>query len=136
MESQRKTQVLNRLKSIQGHLRGVQRMVEEDQYCIDVIRQALAVQKAIEKVNAIVLENHLQTCVARALRGDDPEERERVVFELLQIYEGGTNLGLNRHIGESPAGSVAGEESSGPSQAGGACPRCGSNSSPSGGIDE
>ena len=53
MESQQKTQVLNRLKSIQGHLRGVQRMVEEDQYCIDIIRQTLAVQRAIDKVNAM-----------------------------------------------------------------------------------
>ena len=71
MDADQKRQVLNRLKSIEGHVRGIQRMVEDDTYCIDVIRQVHAVQKALEGVNSLVLENHLNTCVTTAIRGDD-----------------------------------------------------------------
>jgi len=62
-------------------------MVEEDAYCIDVIKQAIAVQRALERVNGIMLENHLQTCVSTAIRGEDAQERERVIGELLEVFE-------------------------------------------------
>ena len=62
-------------------------MVEEDAYCIDVIKQSIAVQGALEKVNGIILENHLQTCVSTAIRGEEPQERERVIGELLEVFE-------------------------------------------------
>lgn len=79
--------MINRLKSIEGHVRGVQRMIEEGAYCIDVINQNLAIQRALEKVNALILELHLQTCVTTAIRGDDLAERERVIQELMSVYE-------------------------------------------------
>ena len=79
--------IINRLKSIEGHVRGVQRMMEEDAYCIDIINQNLAVQRALEKVNSLILERHLQTCVTRAIKGDDPEERERVIAEIMSVFE-------------------------------------------------
>lgn len=79
--------ILNRLKSIEGHVRGVQRMVEQGSYCVDIINQNLAVQRALEKVNRLLLEHHLQTCVTTAIQGDDPEERERVINELLSVFE-------------------------------------------------
>jgi DNA-binding FrmR family transcriptional regulator len=79
--------ILNRLKSIEGHVRGIQRMVDDDAYCIDVINQNLAVQGALEKVNSLILERHLQTCVTTAIRGDNPAERERVIDEILQVFE-------------------------------------------------
>ncbi len=82
-----KQDVLNRLKSIEGHVRGIQRMVDEDAYCIDIINQILAVQRALEKINNLILERHLQTCVTTAIRGDDPAERERVIAELLRAFE-------------------------------------------------
>ena len=85
MES--KQQLLNRLKSVEGHVRGIQRMVEEDGYCVDVIKQTLAVQRALEKFNSIILERHLQGCVTTAIRSDDAGERERVISELLQVFE-------------------------------------------------
>ena len=62
-------------------------MVEEDAYCIDVIKQSIAVQRALEKVNGIILENHIQTCVSTAIRGEEPQERERVIGELLEVFE-------------------------------------------------
>jgi DNA-binding FrmR family transcriptional regulator len=62
-------------------------MVEEDAYCIDVIKQAIAVQRALERVNGIILENHLHTCVSTAIRGEEAQERERVIGELLEVFE-------------------------------------------------
>ncbi len=79
--------VLNRLKSAEGHLRGVIRMVEEDAYCIDVIRQVQAIQAALNKINSTILENHLNSCVITAIRGEDPEDRERVLREITDVYE-------------------------------------------------
>jgi DNA-binding FrmR family transcriptional regulator len=73
MDATTKKQVGDRLKSIEGHVRGIQRMVEEDVYCIDVIKQALAVQRALDKVSGIILENHLKTCVTTAIRGEQAE---------------------------------------------------------------
>lgn len=79
--------VLNRLKTAEGHLRGIQRMVEEDAYCIDIIRQIQAVQSALNKVSSILLENHLNTCLITAVRGENPQERERVLREIVDVYE-------------------------------------------------
>jgi len=68
-------------------VRGIQRMVDDNAYCIDIITQNLAVQRALEKVNSLVLEQHLQTCVTTAIQGDDPAERKRVIDEILSIFE-------------------------------------------------
>ena len=85
--AENKQQLLNRLKTIEGHVRGVQRMVEDDAYCIDLIKQTRAIQKALERVNTVILSNHLDTCVTTAVRSDEPQERERVLRELLQLFE-------------------------------------------------
>lgn len=78
---------LKRLKIVAGHLGGVIRMLEEDAYCIDVIRQIQAVQAALNKVSAAILENHLNSCVTTAIRGEDPTERERVMKEITEVFE-------------------------------------------------
>jgi DNA-binding FrmR family transcriptional regulator len=90
MDLATKKQVINRLKSVEGHVRGIERMVDEDVYCIDVIKQGIAVQRALEKLNGIILESHLQSCVTTAIRGEEPEERERVIGELLELFEAGS----------------------------------------------
>ncbi|NIN68832.1 MAG: metal-sensing transcriptional repressor [Anaerolineae bacterium] len=87
-----KKQVLNRLRSIEGHVRGIERMVENDHYCVDIVKQSLAVQRALDKVNGLILESHLQTCVTTAIRGDESQERERVVRELLEVFETASKL--------------------------------------------
>ena len=87
MAEEYKQAIVNRLKSIEGHVRGIQRMVNEGAYCIDIINQNLAVQRALEKVNSLILERHLQTCVTTAIQGDDPSERERVIAEILNVFE-------------------------------------------------
>jgi DNA-binding FrmR family transcriptional regulator len=78
--------IVNRLKSIEGHVRGVEKMVEEDAYCIDIVNQINAIQAALQKVNALVLDRHLHTCVTTAIRGDDPNERERVIDEIMGVF--------------------------------------------------
>ncbi|MCX7609952.1 MAG: metal-sensitive transcriptional regulator [Anaerolineales bacterium] len=78
---------LKRLKTIEGHLRGIIRMVEEDAYCIDIIRQIQAVQAALNKVSSQILENHLNSCVITAIQGEDPAERERVLKEIGEVFE-------------------------------------------------
>lgn len=78
---------LRRLKTIEGHLKGVIRMVEEDAYCIDVIRQIQAVEAALNKVSGQILENHLNSCVITAIQGDDPGERQRVLKEITEVFE-------------------------------------------------
>ena len=92
MNAQIKEQVLSRLKSIEGHVRGIQRMVTDDNYCIDVISQVQAVQKALDRVNSLLLDNHLNSCVITAVRSDDSQERERVLGELLHVFETGSKL--------------------------------------------
>jgi DNA-binding FrmR family transcriptional regulator len=77
---------MRRLKSIEGHVRGIERMVEEDAYCIDVIRQIQAVQAALGKVSNLILDNHLNSCLITAVRGDDPEGRERVLKEISEVF--------------------------------------------------
>ena len=79
-----KPDVLRRLAYIEGHLNGVRRMVEEDKYCVDVLKQTYAVRRAIEKLETLILENHLQGCVVSGIK----EGREdAVVGELIELYE-------------------------------------------------
>jgi CsoR family transcriptional regulator, copper-sensing transcriptional repressor len=87
MDGAHKQQVLNRLKTIEGHVRGVQRMVEADTYCIDLLKQTRAIQQALAKLDQLILEEHLRGCVSTAIQSEDVAERERVVRELLQVYE-------------------------------------------------
>lgn len=78
--------VLRRLKTVEGHLGGVIRMVEQDVYCIDVIRQIQAVEAALNKVSTQILENHLNSCVTTAIQGQNPKERERVLKEITEVF--------------------------------------------------
>lgn len=78
---------IRRLKTVEGHLRGVTRMVEEQAYCIDVIRQIQAIEAALNKVSAKILEDHLNSCVITAIKGNDRKERERVLKEIREVFE-------------------------------------------------
>lgn len=79
--------ILNRLRSVEGHVRGVERMVDEGAYCIDVVNQILAIQRALKKVSGLVLDRHLHSCVTGAMRGKDAGAREKVLDELLEVFE-------------------------------------------------
>jgi DNA-binding FrmR family transcriptional regulator len=81
------TDIINRLKSIEGHVRGIERMVEDGEYCVDIVNQVMAVQRALQKVNGLVLNRHLRTCVTTAIRGDDLDERQRVIDEIMGVFD-------------------------------------------------
>jgi DNA-binding FrmR family transcriptional regulator len=79
--------VMKRLTVIEGHLKGVKKMVEQDAYCIEVIHQIHAVQSALNKVSAMILDDHLNSCVVSAVRGENPDDRERVLKEIADLFE-------------------------------------------------
>ena len=90
-ETQRKL-VTNRLKSIEGHVRGIEKMVNEEAFCLDILKQVKAVQKALDRVSAITLETHLNTCVTTAMRSEDKAEKERVVDEVMDVFKAANKL--------------------------------------------
>ena len=79
---QAKTEIVHRLKIARGHLSKVISMVEADAYCIDVVHQSLAVQAALKKIDEVVLENHLKTCVVDSMKQGKSTE---VVAEIMQV---------------------------------------------------
>lgn len=76
----------SRLLSIAGHVNGIVRMLEEDEYCIDIIHQIQAVQAALDKVNVLLLDDHMEHCVSDAMRSQDPSEQDRVLVELHDVF--------------------------------------------------
>ncbi len=78
-----KSGALKRLSYIEGHLSGIRKMLEEDKYCVDVLKQTYAVRRAIEKMEAVLLEGHLHSCVVEGIR--DGRESQ-VVGELKDLY--------------------------------------------------
>lgn len=78
---------ITRLRRIEGQVRGLQRMIREDRYCIDILTQVRSVQAALRRVSDSVLERHLRHCVADAIRSADADEREEKLHEVLQVIE-------------------------------------------------
>lgn len=81
-----KASLAKRLKRIEGQVRGLQRMVDEERYCADVMVQIASVQEALGGVGRILLQNHLRHCTTDAIRSGDPAEAERVVQELMDLW--------------------------------------------------
>ena len=87
MDEKTRKAVTQRLASAAGHIKGIERMVQEDAYCIDLIQQIQAVQAALNKVTAMMLDTHLQSCMMTAVRGQDMAERERMLVEVTAVFE-------------------------------------------------
>ena len=87
-----KKRALHRARILEGQLRGVTKMIEDEEYCVDVITQTLAIQKSLRSLNKLLVENHLRTHVTDmfAAGGD---EQELAVDELLKVYELNNNRG-------------------------------------------
>jgi len=81
--SDAKDDALKRLSYIEGHLSGIRRMLEEDKYCVDVLKQTYAVRRAIEKMESILLEGHLHSCVVEGIKAG---RENQVVGELTDLY--------------------------------------------------
>ncbi len=84
----RKKNVLNRLKSVRGHLDAVIRMVESDTYCVQVIKQVAACRAALDRVSRIELENHVEHCVVAQVRGGEAEHAVAELMDILNLRQG------------------------------------------------
>ncbi len=84
MQQQITADALKRLNYIEGHLSGIRKMIEEDQYCVDILKQTYAVRKAIEKLEALLLEGHLESCVPQAMAEN---RAEQIVTEMVELYQ-------------------------------------------------
>lgn len=87
MKRENKTKLLNRLSRIEGQVRGVARMVDEDRYCIDVLTQLQAVRSALSKVETEMLKDHLGHCIEAAITGGDAVAQREKAGELIQLLE-------------------------------------------------
>lgn len=90
-----KKRALHRAKILEGQMRGVQKMIENEDYCMDILTQSLAIQKSIGSLNKLVLENHIRTHIKESLSSGNKKDQEKAVSELLELYELTTIRGKN-----------------------------------------
>ena len=81
-----KKKILTRLRRIEGQTRGIQRMVEEDQYCVDIMTQIAGVQAALEQVSLLLMENHLLHCVTEAIQEGKGDEKIAEIMEVIKHH--------------------------------------------------
>lgn len=92
LDPEKKAEILSRLNRIEGQVRGLQRMVEDERYCADVLMQIASVQQALSGAGKVVMRNHLEHCITAALRSGDPKAAESAYDELMAMlyrYGGG-----------------------------------------------
>ena len=87
MKRDNKPNLLNRLKRVEGQVRGVSRMIEEDRYCIDILTQVQAVRAALARVETELLKDHLGHCIEGAIVSGDKQEQRRKAAELVELLE-------------------------------------------------
>ena len=81
-----KVKALGRLRRIEGQVQGIQRMVEEEKYCVDILLQLTAVEGAVEQVQRLLLGRHIESCVADAIRSGSARDRQKKVDELIEVF--------------------------------------------------
>jgi DNA-binding FrmR family transcriptional regulator len=86
LNDEAKAKARGRLRRIEGQVQGLQRMIEADAYCVDVLLQISAVQGALEQVQKLLLGRHIESCVADALRTGSRSERQQKIEELLEVF--------------------------------------------------
>jgi DNA-binding FrmR family transcriptional regulator len=85
--SKDRSQLIRRLSRMEGQVRGIARMIEQDRYCIDVLNQALAVRSALSQVELLILQDHADDCVEDAILASNPEEQRQKFRELVDVFE-------------------------------------------------
>lgn len=80
-----KKRAADRLRRIEGQIAGIRRMIGEDRYCVDVLTQTSAVVSALRGVEDLVMQNHLNTCVADAIRSEDDDEQQEKINEVMTV---------------------------------------------------
>jgi DNA-binding FrmR family transcriptional regulator len=86
IDDETKVKALGRLRRIEGQVQGIQRMVEEEKYCVDILLQLTAVEGAVEQVQRLLLGRHIESCVADAIRSGSARDRQKKVDELLEVF--------------------------------------------------
>lgn len=86
IEPEAKGKILGRLRRIEGQVQGIQRMVEDDKYCVEILLQLTAVQGAVEQVQKLLLGQHIESCVSEAIRSGNTRRRQRKIGELLDVF--------------------------------------------------
>jgi DNA-binding FrmR family transcriptional regulator len=81
-----KEDVRRRLVNVEGQVRGIQRMVEEEKYCVDILIQLSAAKAALDRVSAIILKGHVESCVVDAVESGSEEQKAEKIEELMQIF--------------------------------------------------
>lgn len=82
-----KERASHRSKIIEGQFKGLQKMIDEDAYCMDILTQSLAIQKSLASLNKLVLENHIATHIQAMMTSGDEKQQEKALSELSQLYE-------------------------------------------------
>jgi DNA-binding FrmR family transcriptional regulator len=86
LNEQTKTKARGRLRRIEGQVQGLQRMLDNDAYCVDILLQISAVQGALEQVQKLLLGRHIESCVTDALRSGSRGDRQQKLDELLDVF--------------------------------------------------
>ena len=84
LTDQQKTNLETRLNRVAGQINGIKRMIDEDRYCVDILTQTAAITAAIRTIEGIIMKNHLNTCVADAMRSDDDGNKREKVDEIME----------------------------------------------------
>lgn len=82
-----KKRALHRSKILQGQLKGLEKMIDKEEYCVDIITQSLAIQKSLSSLNKLIVENHLRTHITEKLSSKDDKKQEEAISEMLGLYE-------------------------------------------------
>ena len=77
----------HRIKIIEGQVKGLQRMINNEDYCMDILTQSLAIQKSLASLNKLILENHLRTHITHMIASSDEAQHEKALQELINLYE-------------------------------------------------
>ena len=86
LNEETKGKIRGRLRRIEGQVQGLQRMVDSDAYCVDILLQVSAVQGALEQVQKLLLGRHIESCVADAMRSGSKGDRQQKIDELLEVF--------------------------------------------------
>lgn len=93
MEPETQEQARRRIRRIAGQVAGIERMIEEDRYCVDILLQVAAVRAALDGVGKVVLRSHVETCVSDALASGRPKQRREKIAELMEVFAKFAHIG-------------------------------------------
>lgn len=93
MKADTRERARRRLRKIAGQAAALERMVDEDRYCVDILMQIAAVRGALDKVGKLLLEGHVETCVTDAIESGRPKEREEKLAELIEVFSRFAHIG-------------------------------------------